>query len=114
MTTKGLLGGEFEGLEVEVFEPEGEVEFAAGEVAGGDEAEDGVLELGGELVEGVAGAGAGDGFELVEAEAVVEGDGGRGGVGLGFAGADGEAGVEAGGGVVRAEHGDGLQRRELG
>jgi len=85
---------------VEVFEPVGEVEFAGGDVAGGDEAEDGVLEVGGELGEAVAGAGASDGFQLVEAEAVVEGDGGRGGVGFGFAGADGEAGVEAGGRVV--------------
>ena len=68
---------------MEVFEPVGQVEFAAGEVAGGDEAEDGVLELGGELGEGVVGAGAGDDFDLVEAEAVVKGDGGRGGVGCG-------------------------------
>ncbi len=74
-------GCEFEGLEVEVFEPAGEVEFAAGEVARGDEAEDGVLELGWEFGVGVAGAGAGDGFDLVEAEAVVEGGGWRGGVG---------------------------------
>ena len=68
---------------MEVFEPAGEVEFAAGEVAGGDEAEDGVLELGGEFGEGVVGAGAGDDFDLVETEAVVKGDGGRGGVGCG-------------------------------
>ena len=66
---------------MEVFEPEGEVELSGGEVAGGDEAEDGVLDLGWEFGEGVAGAGAGDGVELVEAELVVEGDGGRRGRG---------------------------------
>jgi len=85
---------------MEVFEPAGEVELAGGDVAGGDEAEDGVLEVGGELGKAVTGAGAGDGFELVEAEAVVEGDRWRGGVGFGFAGAEGEAGIEAGGRVV--------------
>ena len=58
---------------MQVFEPEGEVELSGGEVAGGDEAEDGVLDLGWELGEGVTGAGAGDGVELIEAELVVEG-----------------------------------------
>lgn len=62
---------------VEVFEPEGEVEFLSGEVAAGDEAEDGVLDLGRKFGEGVAGAGASDGVELVEAEVVVEGGKGR-------------------------------------
>ena len=57
---------------MEVFEPEGQVEFSGGEVAGGDEAEDGVLNLGGKFGEGVAGAGAGDGVEFVEAELIVE------------------------------------------
>jgi hypothetical protein len=55
------------GFVVELFEPEGEVELSRGEVAAGDEAEDGVLDLRGQLGEGVAGAGAGDGVELVEA-----------------------------------------------
>ncbi len=62
---------------VEVFEPVGEVEFARGEVAGGDEVEDDFLELDVEVGEPVTGAGAGDGFELVEAEPVVECDGWR-------------------------------------
>ena len=69
-----LLGCEGQGVGLEVFEPEGEVEFAGGDVAGGDEAKNGLLKLEGELGEPVAGAGAGDGFELVEAEPVVEGD----------------------------------------
>ena len=71
-----------------------------------------------ELGEGVAGAGAGDGFEFVEAEAVVEGDGGQGGVGLEAADAGDEARVDAGGGVLgdgmREKQGDGLERGELG
>jgi hypothetical protein len=58
---------------VEVFEPEGEVELSRGEVASGDEAEDGILDFGWEFGEGVAGAGAGNGVELVEAELIVEG-----------------------------------------
>jgi len=63
---------------VEVFEPEGEVELSGGEVAGGDEAEDGVLDLGRKFGEGVAGTGAGDGVEFVQAELIVDGDGGGG------------------------------------
>lgn len=103
---------------MEVFEPGGHVQFAAGEVAGGDEAEDRVLQVGVEFGEGVAGAAAGDGFELVEAEAVVEGDGGQGGVGLEAADAGDQAGVDAGGDVlregVREKQGDRLERGELG
>ena len=82
---------------MEVFEPEGEVELSGGEVAGGDEAEDGVLDFGWELGEGVAGAGAGDGVEFVEAELIVEGERGRRGAGQGLAGAGGEGGVDVGG-----------------
>ena len=52
---------------VQFFEPEGEVEPSGGEIAGGDQAEDSVLDFRGKLGEGVAGAGAGDGVELVEA-----------------------------------------------
>jgi len=52
---------------VELFEPEGEVKLVGGEVAGGDQAEDGVLNFSGEFGEGVTGAGAGDGVEFVEA-----------------------------------------------
>ena len=103
---------------MEVFEPEGEVELSGGEVACGDEAEDGVLDLGGEFGEGVAGAGAGDGVELVEAEFVVEGQRWRRGEGWGLAGAGGEGGVEAGCETPRLgakdESGDGLQGGELG
>jgi len=58
---------------VEVFEPKGEVELSGGEVASGDEAENGVLNLGWEVGEGVAGAGSRDGVEFVEAELVVKG-----------------------------------------
>ena len=63
----GRSWSEVGGVGVEVFEPEGEVEFPGGEVAGGNEAKDGVLDLCGEFGEGVAGAGAGDVVELVEA-----------------------------------------------
>jgi hypothetical protein len=52
---------------VEVFEPEGEVELSGGEVAGGDETQDGVLNFSREFGEGVASVGAGDDVELVEA-----------------------------------------------
>ena len=105
------------GVAVEIFKPEGEVEFSGGEVAGGDEAEDGVLDLGGEFGESVAGAGAGDGVEFVEAEPVVEGERGRRGGGDGLAGAGGEGGVEVSGEIPRFgledERGDGLQGGEL-
>jgi hypothetical protein len=118
MNLLSVSGCEFEGLVVQVFEPVGEVEFAAGEVAGGNEAENGVLKLGGKLGEGVVGAGAGDGFDLVETEAIVKGDGWRGGVGWGCGGAGDESCVEARGGVVRAgmgeKQGDRLKGGELG
>ncbi len=103
---------------MEIFEPEGEVELSGGEVAGGDEVEDGILDLGGELGEGIAGAGAGDGVELVKAELVVEGDGGWRGEWEGRAGAGVEGGVDAGCEGLRSgtqdEGGDGLQGGELG
>jgi hypothetical protein len=102
---------------MEFVEPEGEVELSGGEVAGGNEAEDGVLDFSGEFGEGVAGAGAGDGVEFVEAELVVDGDGGRRGRGRSFAGAGGEGGVDAGGETLRPgaedQSGDGLQGGEL-
>ena len=108
---------ESSGVAVEIFKPEGEVEFSGGEVAGGDEAEDGVLDLGGEFGEGVAGAGTGDGVEFVEAEPVVEGDRGRRGGGEGLGGAGGEGGVEVSGEILRFgledERGDGLEGGEL-
>ena len=94
---------------MEIFEPEGEVELSGGEIAGGDEAEGGVLDLGGKFGEGVAGVGAGDGVEFVEAELVVEGEGAAGG--------GGEGGVEVGGEVLRFglkdKRADGLEGREL-
>jgi hypothetical protein len=62
---------------VEVFEPEGEVELSSSEIAAGDELQDGILNFGREFGEWVAGAGAGDSVELVEAELVVEGNGGK-------------------------------------
>jgi hypothetical protein len=102
---------------VKVFEPEGEVELSCGEVAGGDEAEDGVLDFRGELGEGVAGAGASDGVELVEAELIVEGERGRRGKGKGRSGAGGEGGVDTCGETLglgpKNERGDGLQGGEL-
>ena len=58
---------------MQIFEPKGEVELSGGEVSGGDEAEDGVLDFGGKFGEGVTGAGTGDGVELVEAELIVDG-----------------------------------------
>ncbi len=83
----------------EVFEPEREVDFRGGEVARGDKAEDGFLEVGGKLGEGVAGAGAGEGVELVEAEGVVDGSGRgwrEGKFACGAEGKDGGARDEAG------------------
>jgi len=68
-----------------------------GEIAGGDQAEDGVLDFGGEFGEGITGAGAGDGVEFVEAELIVDGDWGRRGGGQGLAGAGGKGGVDVGG-----------------
>ena len=106
------------GAGVECFEPEGEVEFSGGEVAGGDEVEDGVLDFSGQLGEGIAGAGAGDGVELVEAELVVEDKRGCRSGGESLAGAGGVGGVDAGGQALRfgpkeKEGGDGLQGSEL-
>ena len=102
---------------MEVFEPEGEVEFSGGEIAAGDEAEDGVLNFGWEFGEGVAGSGAGDGVEFVEAELIIDGDGGRRVRRQGFAGAGGEGGVDVGGEALRPgakdESGYGLQGGEL-
>jgi hypothetical protein len=102
---------------VKFFEPESEVELSGGEVAGGDEAEDGVLNLRWEFGEGVAGAGAGDGVEFVEPELIVEGERGRRGAGEGLAGAGGEGGVDAGRETLRHrpkdKSGDGLQGGEL-
>ena len=69
------LCGEGQGVGLEVFQPEGQVEFAGGEVAGGDEIEDGFLKLDGEFGEGITGTSAGDGLDLIEAEPIVEGDG---------------------------------------
>ena len=74
----GAVALEVGGVGVEVFEPEGEVELSGGEVAGGDKAEDGILDLVGEFGEGVAGTGAGYGVEFVEAELVVKGSMGWG------------------------------------
>ena len=103
---------------MEVFEPEGEVEFSGGDIAAGDEAEDSVLNFGRQFGEGVAGAGAGDRVEFVEPQLIVEGDGGRqrGGLSVGWAG--GEGGVdlegEAPGRGLEDVGGDGLQGGELG
>jgi len=102
---------------VEVLQPESEVELSGGEVAGGDEDEDGVLNLGGEFGERVARAGAGNCVEFVEAELVVERERGRRGEGAGFAGAGCKGRVETGREVLRIapgqESGDGLQGGEL-
>jgi len=76
----------------QVIEPDGEIKTPGGEVAGGDEAENGVLNLGGEIGEGKAGAGTGKGVELVEAELVVDGKKRAGEM----AGAGCEGGVEGG------------------
>lgn len=81
---------------MQVFEPESEVELSGGEVAGGDEAEDGILNFGRELGKGVAGAGAGDGVEFVEAELVIEGEGRRRSRGGSVAGSLGEACIQIG------------------
>ena len=102
---------------MQVFKPDGEVEFSGGEVAGGYEVEDGVLEVGGEFGEGVAGAGAGDAIEFVEAELVVEGEGWRRGVAGGFAGSGGQGRVEVCCNLLcsgpEEESGNGLKGGEL-
>jgi hypothetical protein len=103
---------------VELLEPESQIEFSGDEVAASDEAEDGVLDFGGEFGEGVAGAGAGDGVELVEAELVIEGERALRGEGEGLAGTGGEGGVEVGRDVLwSVTHedaaGDSLQGGEL-
>ncbi len=54
-------------------EPRRKIESAGSEVAGGDEAEDGVLELDGQVGEGEAGTSAGERVELVEAHLMIEG-----------------------------------------
>ncbi len=109
-----LEGG---GVAVEVLQPESEVEFSGGEVAGGDEAEDCVLDLGGEFGERVTGAGAGNCVELVEAELVVDSERARRVEGAGFAGAGHKGRGEAGREVLRIapgqESGDGLEGGEL-
>jgi hypothetical protein len=105
------------GAGVEVFEPEGEVELSGCEIPARDEAEDGVLDFGGEFGEGVAGAGASNGVEFVEAELAVERERGRRGGREGLADAGGEGGVEVGCQIFRFgledERGDGLERGEL-
>jgi hypothetical protein len=99
----------------EDFEPEGQVDSMGGEVAAGDEVQDGFLELRGKLGEGVAGAGAADGFELVQGEAVVECDGGRRGEAGRRAGGTGVlAHGEVAGGGTEEEGEDGVKGRELG
>lgn len=83
------------GVDAKVFQPGGEIEVRCGEVSAGDEVEDGLLDVGGQLGESVAGAVPGEGVELIEAVTVVElGDG----VGLGGR----QGGVDAGGKVVVA------------
>jgi hypothetical protein len=82
---------------VQVFEPEGEVEFSGGEAAAGDEAEKSVLEIGGKLGKGVAGVSTSDGVELVEAEVVIESERTRRGERERYAGAGGKGGVETSG-----------------
>lgn len=102
---------------MEIFEPAGEVELAGSEVAAGDEVENGVLKVGGELDECVAGAGAGEEVEFVEAEPIVEGWKRSRVEGESLAGAVSE-GVNLGGERfcvgVQNESSDGLKGGELG
>jgi len=102
---------------VKIFKPEGEIEVTGGEVTGGDEVEDGVLEFGKEFDEGVTGAGAGEGVEFVEAELVVEDERGRGSEREGLTGIGGKGGVDVGGEALRTGskdmRRDGLKGGEL-
>jgi hypothetical protein len=103
---------------VEVFKPEGQVDFSGGDVAGGNQAEDGILNLLREFGERVAGASADNGVEFVEAELIVDGERGQRSEGEGLAGAGGERGLEAGGDVLwivllEDTARDGLQGGEL-
>jgi hypothetical protein len=108
---------ESSGVAVEVFEPAGEVELSGGEVAGGDEAENGALDVGWEFGEGVAGAGASEGVEFVESEAIVECEKWRVGEAANLAVAGCKVGVDVGCEVLRVgpenERYDGLQGGEL-
>ena len=102
---------------MKIFEPVGEVEIAGGEISGGDEVEDGVLEFGKEFDEGITGVGAGKGVEFVEAELVVEDERGWGSERQGLNGTGGEGGVDVGGEALRPGSkdmgGDGLKGGEL-
>ncbi|MBB5318807.1 hypothetical protein [Tunturibacter empetritectus] len=106
-----------ESMGVELSEPAGEVELAGSQVAGSDQAQDGVLQVGVELREGVAGTGAGDCLKLVQAQAVVEGDRRSRSIELGLAGAQSEAGVQTASRVtrprMRQKQRDRLQRSKL-
>ena len=57
---------------MKVFEPTSEIQPAGGEIAGGDEIEDGVLQFRRELGKGVASTDAGEGVEFVQTELVIQ------------------------------------------
>jgi len=111
-------GSERESMGMKICEPTSEVELTASQVASSDQAEDSVLQIGMQLREGVPGTGAGDGFEFVETDAIVEGDRRCRRIELGLAGAGGEVGVQAASRIMRPRMGqkqrDGLQGCELG
>jgi hypothetical protein len=106
-----------ESMGVELSQPAGQVELPAGQIAGGDQAQDGVLQVGVELREAVAGTAAGDVLKLVQAQAIVEDDRRSRSVDLGLAGARSKAGVESASRVprprMRQKQRNRLQRREL-
>ncbi|MBB5346106.1 hypothetical protein [Tunturibacter empetritectus] len=110
-------GSQRERMGVELCQPAGKVELPAGQIAGGDQAQDSVLQVGVKLREGVARTGAGDRLKLVQAQAVVEGDRRSRSIDLGLAGARSKAGVQTASRITRArmrqKQRDRLQRSEL-
>ena len=57
---------------MKVFEPTSQIQSARGQIAGGDEIEDGVLQFRRELGKGVASTDAGEGVEFVQTKLVIQ------------------------------------------
>jgi hypothetical protein len=110
-------GSQRESVGMEVCEPAGKVELPAAQVARGDQAQDGVLQVGMELREGVPGTAAGDVLKLVQAQAIVEGVRRSRSAHLGLARARGQAGVQPASRItrpgMRQKQRNGLQRSKL-
>ena len=110
-------GSQRQGVAMEICEPAGEVKPPAAQVARGDQAQDGVLQVGMELREGVSGTGPGDVLKLVQAQAIVERVRRSRSPHLGLARARGQAGVQPASRItrpgMRQKQRNGLQRSKL-